>query len=430
MMPTEIASHLPRRRKALVDRFSLVRARSAALAAPLEIEDYVIQSAPEVSPTKWHLAHTTWFFETFVLAHYLDGYKPHHPKYGHLFNSYYQSVGEPHTRERRGHLSRPTVEEIYRYRSEIEEQVCYLIDDCEISQAAELFGRIELGLQHEQQHQELMLMDIKHVFAQNPLHPSYRATAPLETMRASELRFSDFEGGVVEIGHKGEGFCYDNELPRHQTLVQPFGIANRCVTNGEFAEFIEDGGYERSEYWLSDGWARVVSEAWRSPLYWEREEEGWAEFRLAGLQPIDPNAPVVHVSYYEADAYARWAQARLPTEAEWEHAAERQLSSRPISGNFVETGHLHPRPAPDTDCVEQLFGDVWELTQSPYSPYPGFRPLPGSLGEYNGKFMSGQVVLRGGSCVTPEAHIRTSYRNFFTPDQRWSFQGFRLARDG
>ena len=410
---------------AVSTRFEAIRAATARLAAPLKVEDYVVQSAPEVSPTKWHLAHTTWFFEAFVLTPFVADYQPFSPQYAHLFNSYYQTVGQMHAREKRGLLSRPTVSEIYCYREEVDERVCNLIAECTRRDWAEIAARIELGLHHEQQHQELLLMDIKHVFATNPLLPSYRPTAPLETFDAPPLRFVSLEGGIASVGHKGDAFCYDNELPRHQSLLRPYRLANRCVTNDEYANFIADGGYQRSELWLSDGWATVQARGWTAPLYWEAEGEGWAEFRLAGLQPIDPNTPVVHVSYYEADAFARWAGHRLPTEAEWEVVAEQH----PIRGNFVESGLLHPRPARDGEFVEQIFGDVWEITKSPYTAYPGFRPLEGSLGEYNGKFMSGQMVLRGGSCVTPQDHMRSSYRNFFLPDQRWSFQGFRLAAD-
>jgi ergothioneine biosynthesis protein EgtB len=404
-------------------RFEAVRGKTAELAAPLAIEDYVVQSAPEVSPTKWHLAHTTWFFETFVLTPFVVGYKPFHPKYAHLFNSYYQTVGQMHAREKRGLLSRPTVEDVYTYRRVINERVCDLIAECGDAEWAEIATRIELGLHHEQQHQELLLMDIKHVFATNPMRPSYRPTSPLETLTAPPLRFLSFEGGIANTGYRGGAFCYDNELPRHSSLLQPFQLANRCVTNKEYAGFIADGGYSRSELWLSDGWATVVEQGWEEPLYWEKEGKGWAEFRLAGLQDIDPHAPVVHVSYYEADAYARWAGFRLPSEAEWEVVAQQRC----IQGNFVESGLLHPRPATDGEFVEQIFGDVWEITNSAYKGYPGFKPLAGSLGEYNGKFMSGQMVLRGGSCITPQSHMRASYRNFYPPHQRWSFQGFRLA---
>jgi ergothioneine biosynthesis protein EgtB len=387
----------------------------------------VVQSMPDVSPTKWHLAHVTWFFERFVLKPHLAGYRELEPRYDYLFNSYYYTAGEMHARPRRGLLSRPTVEEVLAYRRHVDAAMTRLLDGADDA----VRYLIVLGLHHEQQHQELMLTDIKHVLAQNPLEPVYRAGAATPAAAgAGPLAWTGFPGGVAEIGADGGGFCYDNETPRHRVWLEDFELATRPVTNGEFRDFIDDGGYQRPELWLSEGWATILAEGWDRPLYWQSDRE--RVFTLGGSRPIDPEAPASHLSYYEADAYARWAGARLPTEAEWEVAsrtsAERGADGGIASGHFVESGALQPRAAGPGEGLRQMFGDVWEWTASPYAPYPGFEPLAGSLGEYNGKFMCSQLVLRGGSCATPADHIRDTYRNFFYPRDRWQFTGLRLAR--
>jgi len=411
----------------LLTRFERIRATSEAICAPLQIEDYVIQSMPDVSPPKWHLAHISWFFEAFLLKPYLAGYKPLNDAYDHLFNSYYETHSTPFARTQRGVISRPGVEDVYRFRRHVDRAMGELLSHPPPQQAAEIMRRVELGLQHEQQHQELLLMDIKHILAQNPLHPVYRSDLkPAPAVRNDHVRWHEYAGGVHHIGHAGSGFAFDCETPRHRQFIEDFQLADRLVSNREFLSFIADGGYARSELWLSDGWAYIRQHGWNAPLYWHRADDGWCEMTLGGLQPLDLEAPVCHISFYEADAYARWAGARLPTEAEWEVAA----ADQPRLGNFLESDHLQPvatsvphgRPA-------QMFGDVWEWTASAFRPYPGFQPLEGSLGEYNGKFMSGQMVLRGGCCATPEAHIRASYRNFFQPAMRWQFAGLRLARE-
>jgi ergothioneine biosynthesis protein EgtB len=411
----------------LLTRFERIRATSEAICAPLQIEDYVIQSMPDVSPPKWHLAHISWFFEAFLLKPYLAGYKPLNDAYDHLFNSYYETHSTPFARTQRGVISRPGVEDVYRFRRHVDRAMGELLSHPPPQQAAEIMRRVELGLQHEQQHQELLLMDIKHILAQNPLHPVYRSDLkPAPAVRNDRVRWHEYAGRVHHIGHAGSGFAFDCETPRHRQFIEDFQLADRLVSNREFLSFIADGGYARSELWLSDGWAYIRQHGWNAPLYWHRADDGWCEMTLGGLQPLDLEAPVCHISFYEADAYARWAGARLPTEAEWEVAA----ADQPQLGNFLESDHLQPvatsvphgRPA-------QMFGDVWEWTASAFRPYPGFQPLEGSLGEYNGKFMSGQMVLRGGCCATPEAHIRASYRNFFQPAMRWQFAGLRLARE-
>jgi len=374
---------------------------------------------------KWHLAHTTWFFETFVLARYAAGYRPFDPAYRTLFNSYYVSVGERHPRPERGMLSRPTLEEVLSYREHVDAAMAGL---CRRDQPRGVGELVELGLQHEQQHQELMLTDVKHLFSRNPLKPAYRRRWPLTTIRARKPRWIGVEGGACEVGHAGRGFAFDNETPLHRVWLAPFEIASHPVTHGDFLAFIDDAGYRRPELWLSAGWDAAQAEGWQAPLYWTRREAAWTSFTLHGEVPVDPNTPVCHISFYEAEAYARWAQARLPTEVEWEHAAE----SASRDGNFVESGALHPlalRESPPEGQLAQAFGDVWEWTRSDYGPYPGFKPAGGALGEYNGKFMSGQYVLRGGSCATPAAHVRHTYRNFFAPQARWQFSGLRLARD-
>ena len=406
--------------EAPVQRFRRIRHRSAALCAHLSAEDMMVQSMPDASPAKWHLAHTTWFFEKFVLEREAD-YRPSHPEWHYLFNSYYQSVGPMHARPQRGVLSRPGIAQIYDFRERVDDAVS---ERLRRGVDAATLAVIELGLQHEQQHQELLLTDIKHAFATNPLLPAYTARlAPRSTADTVTLNFIAGREDIVEIGHDGRDFGFDNESPRHRVLLQSHALANRLVTNAEYAEFVHDGGYREPSLWLSDGWDLVRRENWQRPVYWG--EDLASEFTLAGVHPIDPHAPVCHVSYYEADAFARWAGARLPTEAEWESAA----ASLPVQGNLLDERGLHPRPASPESGVLQMFGDVWEWTASPYVSYPGFRPLAGALGEYNGKFMCGQWVLRGGSCVTPHEHIRASYRNFFPPHARWQFMGIRLGQD-
>jgi len=415
---------LPETRPAevLAARYSHVRRVSLEICERLQTEDFVVQSMPDASPTKWHLAHTSWFFEQFLLKPLLTGYRAFHPDFEYLFNSYYQSVGRMHARPQRGLLTRPTVEEVLRYREHVDEHMQKLFRAR--SEDEKLLSVATLGMNHEQQHQELMLTDIKHLFSLNPLLPAYRAGGADESNdSAAPMHFIPFDGGILEIGASGKHFCFDNELPRHRTLVEPYALADRLVTNGEYLEFIRDGGYRRPEFWLSDGWSTVVREGWTRPIYWAEALD--SEFTLHGLQPLRTAAPVCHVSFYEVDAFARWAGARLPSEAEWELAAE----SLPVIGNLLNTGALHPVAAGVQPGMKQMFGDVWEWTASPYSAYPGYQSPPGALGEYNGKFMCNQLVLRGGSCATPADHIRASYRNFFYADARWQFMGVRLARN-
>jgi ergothioneine biosynthesis protein EgtB len=429
----------------LVERYREVRGRTEALCRPLAAEDYVVQSMTEASPAKWHLAHTSWFFETFVLEQGEKDFHPFHPLFRYLFNSYYNAVGPMHERPRRGLLTRPTVKEVYAYREHVDRRLTEFLEHGHPERVAELHPVIVVGLHHEQQHQELLLTDLKHLLSMNPLHPVYREHGAPGTGPAPAVDWLAYDEGLREIGFAGKAFAYDNETPRHREFVPAFRLADRLVTAGEYLEFMADGGYERPDLWLSDGWATVQEEGWRAPLYWERLEGEWHQFTLGGLRPVRPEEPVCHVSHYEADAYARWAEARLPSEAEWETAAE----GAPILGNFVESDRLHPAPLGDRDAVAaqtdpgpadprdrpaarvpaQLFGDVWEWTQSPYSPYPGYRPPAGALGEYNGKFMINQMVLRGGSCFTPVSHIRPTYRNFFHPRARWQASGIRLAQD-
>ncbi len=409
----------------LLPRYRSVRALTEWLCEPLCIDDYVAQSMPDASPVKWHLAHTTWFFETFVLSRAVAGYEPFHPQFGYLFNSYYNSVGERVARPQRGLMTRPTVAEVEEYRAFVDEQMSCLLVQGDVS--PELAGIIELGLHHEQQHQELLLTDVKHLLSHNPLQPVYRPALADAGEEALPSRWFSYEAQLAWIGHEGEGFAYDNESPRHRAFVEDFQLASRLVTNGEFLEFIGDGGYRRPELWLSDGWDAVRANQWDAPLYWRRCDGTWLTFTLSGEREVSPAEPVCHVSYYEADAFARWAGARLPSEVEWELAA----ADRPIEGNLLETGALHPCPleVPADEEPAQLFGDVWEWTSSAYSAYPGYQPAAGALGEYNGKFMCNQFVLRGGSCATPPGHIRATYRNFFGPAARWQFSGVRLARD-
>jgi ergothioneine biosynthesis protein EgtB len=414
------------RKAELQARFQEIRAHSEELARGLHPEDQVVQSMPDCSPTKWHLAHVSWFFETFLLVPHLKSYEVAHPQFAFLFNSYYEAAGARHNRFERGLITRPTVSEVAAYRLHVTEAMNDLIAGADEALWAEIEPVVEIGNHHEQQHQELILMDILNLFSANPLRPAYRPWKARVAHKAAPLTWFDYEGGVVAIGHEGQSFSYDNESPRHEVLLRPFRLASRAVTNAEWIQFIEDGGYSRPDLWLADGWARVRTGEFSAPLYWEKTEAGFEAMTLSGQHRVDPDAPVVHVSYYEADAYARWAGKRLPTEAEWEIAA-RDL---PREGNFATSGLLRPVAAEATgDHPAQMFGDVWEWTQSPYTAYPGYRPAPGALGEYNGKFMSGQMVLRGGCCATPDGHIRATYRNFFYPHQRWPFAGLRLAED-
>jgi ergothioneine biosynthesis protein EgtB len=404
-----------------------IRALSERLCAPLVVEDYQVQAAVETSPPKWHLAHISWFFETFLLIPYLHGYKAFDERFDYLFNSYYEQLGSGFwPRPERGLLSRPTVAEVYAYRTHVDAAMERLIESADAAIWPEVAPRLAIGLNHEQQHQELLLTDIKFSFAYNPLRPAYRSDLPApEPAEPAPLGFVHHDGGLVEIGADGDGFSYDNERPRHQVFVASYRLADRLVTNREYLAFTEDGGYQNPALWLSDGWQAIKQRGWRAPLYWEQTDDGWNQITLAGPRRLNPAEPVVHVSYYEADAFATWAGKRLPTEAEWEHAA----SGVAVHGNLLDSGRLHPAPAAQaTDGVpRQLFGDVWEWTASAYLPYPGFRAPEGALGEYNGKFMCNQMVLRGGSCVTSADHLRTSYRNFFYPHERWQFTGFRLA---
>jgi ergothioneine biosynthesis protein EgtB len=414
----------------LRDRFHQIRRFTDSLCVALEAEDCVVQSMPDVSPTKWHLAHTTWFFETFILKKFIPGYRAEIPEYAYLFNSYYNAAGDMHRRDLRGLISRPTVSEAQRYRASVDSHIDELLSNPEESLLDEIEPILVLGIHHEQQHQELLITDIKHVFAQNPLHPVFRDRNRdvAAKKRIIPIRFIDFEETVTAIGHDGNGFAYDNEGPQHQTLVPAFSLATRPVANGEYIAFIEDNGYSRPEFWLSLGWMTVNEQCWNAPLYWTKRDGAWWNFTLSGLRPVDQSEPVTHVSYFEADAYANWAGARLPTEFEWERAA----LDRPIEGNFVEDENFHPHALStfgEDRQLCQMFGDVWEWTRSAYSPYPGYRAAPGALGEYNGKFMCNQYVLRGGSCATSNTHIRRTYRNFFQPEKRWQFTGIRLARD-
>jgi ergothioneine biosynthesis protein EgtB len=416
----------PHRSADLADRYRTVRAVTERLREPLSAEDCQVQSMDDASPTKWHLAHTTWFFETFVLEPAVARYRPYRAEYRVLFNSYYNTVGVQHPRPRRGLLTRPPLEDVLAYRAHIDRQVLELLAGAN-GRAEPLGAIVELGLHHEQQHQELLLTDAKHLLSANPLRPTYRERKEFATgRRAPALGWRTYPRGSYEIGYQGRGFAFDNEQPCHAVLLEAFALASRPATNAEFLAFIEDGGYRRPELWLSDGWNALTAGGWAAPLYWEQRDGAWYEFTLAGMRPLVADAPVCHVSYYEADAFASWRGARLPSEAEWEVAA----AGTTVEGNLLERGALHPLPAPPSDAaVRQLFGDVWEWTRSAYAAYPGYRPLAGALGEYNGKFMCNQLVLRGGSCATPISHLRATYRNFFPPSARWQFSGIRLAKD-
>lgn len=412
----------------LLAHYRAVRALTHKLCEPLAVEDYIVQTMNDVSPTKWHLAHTSWFFETFILEPHLKDYQAFHPQFAYLFNSYYIQAGERHCRDKRGYLSRPTVKEVYAYRAHVDARMERLMETADANIQDTIRSLIEIGLHHEQQHQELLLTDIKHVLSVNPLRPVYRDLVLPTQTKVPDLAWLPCEEGIYEVGYTGEGFHYDNEGPRHRVFLEPYQFANRLVTNGEYLAFMEDGGYERAELWLSQGWGTVLENQWTEPFYWEKHGDQWMTFTLAGMQPVDLNAPVTHVSYFEADAYARWAGARLPTEQEWEVAAQ----GVSIEGNFVDDEQYHPVPLgalASEGPLYQMYGDVWEWTRSQYSPYPGYEPAPGALGEYNGKFMCNQFVLRGGSCATTLNHIRSTYRNFFPPDATWQFMGIRLAKD-
>jgi len=423
-MTATLAQQPKSRALSLGERFTEIRNTSMRITSWLSPEDQMLQSMPDASPAKWHLAHTTWFFETAILEPHCPGYKPFDPRFTYLFNSYYKQLGSHPYRGSRGLMSRPSLEKVHAYRTHVEDALLAFLKDAD----DEVLALVELGLNHEQQHQELILTDVKHALWSSPLRPE-----PLADSRphasAARMGWTEIEGGIYPIGYAGSEFAFDNEAPRHQVLLQPFRIASRAVTNGEYLEFMEDGGYRRPELWLSDGWDAVCTQNWNSPLYWERRvEDSWGQFVVngaegAGIKPVDPAEPLCHVSYYEADAFVRWCGARLLTEQEWEVAAVRMTSN----GTFLEGNRFHPQPA-HGEGNQQMFGDVWEWTSSPYTAYPGFWPAPGMVGEYNGKFMCNQMVLRGGSCVTSSSHIRATYRNFFPPQARWQFSGIRLAR--
>jgi len=413
-------------RDTLANHYLSIRKMSEALCQPLMLDDYGLQATAFVSPAKWHLAHTTWFFETFLLKEFVTSYRPFHPQFEFLFNSYYEQIGALFPRPQRGMISRPTTDEVFQYRAHVDIAMQDLLATVEETRWPEVTSRTTLGCHHEQQHQELILTDIKYNFSINPLKPAYRADLPVSPIsESSPITWIEQPGGIQELGWNRQGFAFDNEAPRHRILLSSYALSSRVVTNGEYRHFIEDGGYIRPELWLSDGWQTVCVNAWRAPLYWSKHDEAWQVFSLSGMRPLNDAEPVCHVSFYEADAYARWAGKRLPNEAEWEVLAQ----SQKVEGNFRESGLLHPVPTEASHSPAQMFGDVWEWTSSPYSPYPGYRPSVGALGEYNGKFMANQFVLRGGSCVTPMDHIRPSYRNFFYPADRWQFSGFRLADD-
>ena len=439
-MPSQTVTPVVPRLAALLARFRAVRAATLAFTAPLSPEDMMVQSCAEASPIKWHLAHTSWFFETFVLAPFVSGYRPFHADFHWLFNSYYNSLGDMPAKNLRASFSRPPLDDILAYRTHVDGAVAELLQADLAADQDEVLRRISLGLEHEQQHLELIATDIKHALFTNPLHPAYTGRpsgAPSQTASSSEVGFTSFPGGLTQIGispdpSDPQAFAFDNETPRHTVYLQPYALANRLVTTREYLAFVDDNGYTRPELWLSEGWTTIRAEGWQAPLYWRRDSAaatGWQVYTLHGFRPLDDllDAPVCHLSFFEADAFARWSGARLPTEFEWEHAA----TSLPPgdAANMLELGALHPMAPQPIQGLQQFFGDVWEWTSSGYTGYPGYRPLPGALGEYNGKFMSSQVILRGGSCVTPATHIRATYRNFFSPATRWQFSGLRLARD-
>lgn len=413
----------------LSDRYTNIRSKTEDLCAPLEAEDFTIAPTHEIgSPAKWHLAHTSWFFETFVLSPHFEGYKLFHPRFSYLFNSYYIAVGDRHTRSLRGSVSRPTIGEVFEYRKYVDNNLKEFLAQATNELVQLIEPVITIGLQHEQQHQELMLCDIKHIFWNNPTFPSYRSCANSIEVENASLTWLHFNEDLYSIGHEGSGFSFDNEKPKHRQFVPEFEIGSRLVTNAEYLEFMEDDGYSRGEFWLDLGWDKINDDKWGAPFYWHFEDHKWFEMTLSGMRALDPSQPVSHVSYFEADAYARWAGARLPREADWEVAS----AASPIEGNFSESEIYHPlacRKDSEEGKLHQAFGDLWEWTQSHYSPYPGYQAPPGALGEYNGKFMCNKFVLRGGSCITPQSHVRLTYRNFFSPETRWPFTGIRLARD-
>ncbi len=409
-----------------MDRFLNTRKLTEDLCLPLEPEDFIIQSSPDVSPPKWHLAHTTWFFETFVLDRFVKGYRKYDPMFHYLYNSYYETVGNFFPRPNRGMLSRPSHEIISEYRKYVTENVKECFAHASGSDAGRISSLIELGINHEQQHQELLLMDLKQNFSLNPSFYPYSSSRSYRKTEPGGIEWLEVDGGVHNIGHSGAGFAFDNETPEHREFIEPFEIADRPVTNGEYLEFINDRGYRRPDLWLSDGWNCIRKNGWAAPAYWILKDGKWHEFKLSGLHELDLDEPVCHVSHYEADSYARWSGNRLPTESEWEVAAKSYKQEE--AGNTLESGIFHPSSSYG-GTLKKMIGDVWEWTSSAYLPYPGFKPLEGSLGEYNGKFMSGQMVLRGGSCLTPREHVRSTYRNFFTPEKRWPVTGIRLARD-
>ena len=418
-------SQMPSDPGTLVASYQDIRRKTEGICAPLATEDYVIQAMADASPAKWHLAHVTWFFEAFIIQPRLDGYGLVNPAYQYLFNSYYNGAGPQHSRPDRGTLSRPTVTEVYDYRARVDSSMLELVEATEPRQLEALASLAALGLNHEEQHEELLVTDIKYNLSVNPLRPAYH-DVDIPTGAPTALEWVELDGGLHWNGHDRAGFAFDNEWPRHQTYLRPYRLASRLATNGEFMEFIEAGGYNEPVHWLSEGWKTVQQRGWIAPLYWEQRDGRWWSQTMSGMRPVDEYGPVAHVSYYEADAYARWRGKRLATEQEWEHAA----AGEPVQGNFLESGIFHPVAARNGGGrFHQLFGDLWEWTQSPYGPYPGYQPLEGTLGEYNGKFMVNQMVLRGGSCATPRGHIRPTYRNFFPPNARWQFSGIRLAED-
>ncbi|MBB6610038.1 ergothioneine biosynthesis protein EgtB [Pontibacter sp. Tf4] len=408
-----------------LQRFTTIRTQTETICRPLEPEDTVVQPIVDVSPPKWHMAHTTWFFEEFVLKPYLPGYKLFHPNYSFLFNSYYNSVGNRVQRHERSTLTRPPLRDIYSYRAYVNEHMQKLLQNPDDAIVGAMLHVLELGLQHEQQHQELLLTDIKYILSTNPLLPAY-TPAPAQTIvKAVPATYSEVPGGIYQIGYQGNEFCFDNELGVHEVLIQDLQVMNRLVTNAEYLAFMEDGGYTDFRHWLDEGFAMVKTQQLQAPLYWVKQDNTWKRFTLHGLQDVNPNDPVTHISFYEADAYANWAGKRLLTEFEWEATTQ---AYPPAKGNFADKAISEPQPAdPTIDGMQQLYGDAWEWTYSAYHPYPGFSKAEGALGEYNGKFMINQMVLRGGSYATPSNHIRTTYRNFFHPDKRWQFNGIRLA---
>ncbi len=413
----------------LQGRFREVRAATETLAAPLSPEDQTVQSMPDVSPTKWHRAHVTWFFETFVLAPHEPDFQHFNEKYWFLFNSYYEAVGPRYPRPDRGLVTRPGAQDVGVYRDAVDDRVLNLLAELDAGTLEKVAPTVELGFHHEQQHQELLLMDIKHVLSLNPLDPAYAIAPSVTATESTPLNWVEFDGGLVDVGYSGDGFHFDNEDPRHKTYLEPYRLADRLVTAGDWVAFIDDGGYERAELWLSDGWARLHAENWHAPLYWTDRDGQWYIHTLSGTRPINPAEPVCHISYYEADAFATWSGKRLPTESEWEYAAH--VTGQPVTGNLANQEYFHPAPAGAPDgSLRQLFGDTWEWTASSYDAYPGFHPPAGAIGEYNGKFMSNQMVLRGGCAFTPEGHTRSTYRNFFPHYSRWMLSGLRLADGG